>query len=92
MKNIHEVEELNRAQELRIDEFSRNELREVTSLNRSTLHKIQELQERMNYVSDSREFQDVKSICSVKLSHVPSQSAVVPSPRGMLSRGPKSSL
>ena len=35
---------------------------------------------------DSGEFQDVESICSGKLSHVPSQPAIVPSPCGMLSR------
>ena len=37
-------------------------------------------------MNDSREFQDVESICSGKLSHVPSQPPVVPSLSGMLSR------
>ena len=37
-------------------------------------------------MNDSGEFQDFESICSGKLSHVPSQSAVFPSPRSMLSR------
>ena len=37
-------------------------------------------------MKDSREFQDVESTCSEKLSHVPSQLAVVPSLGGMLSR------
>ena len=40
----------------------------------------------MSHMNDSREFQDVESVCSGKLSHVPSQPAVVPSPCGMLSR------
>ena len=40
----------------------------------------------MNYMKNSKEFQDVGSIRSGKLSHVPSQSAVVPSPRSMSSR------
>ena len=40
----------------------------------------------MNYMNDSREFQATESSCSGKLSHVPSQTAVVPSPRSMLSR------
>ena len=35
-------------------------------------------------MNDSKEFQDVESVCSGKLSRVPSQPAVVPSPRGML--------
>ena len=77
IRNIHEVEELKRVQEMRTDEFSRNESRE----SHATLHsrnesreshatlqevtsQIQELQDRMNYISDSREFQDVESICS----------------------------
>ena len=48
--------------------------------------QIQDLQERVNCMNDSREFQEKESICSGKLSHVPSQPAVVPSPRSMLSR------
>ena len=42
----------------------------------------------MKYMSDSTEFQDVESICSGKLSHVPSQPATVPSLGGRLSRDP----
>ena len=34
----------------------------------------------------SGDFQEIESICSGKLSHVPSQPAVVPSPRSLLSR------
>ena len=67
---------MKKAQEMRIDEFSRQELRE----NQTTIHKltspIQELQERVNLMNES----------GGRLSHVPSQPAVVPSPRGMLSR------
>ena len=37
-------------------------------------------------MSDSNEFQDFESICNRKESHVPSQAAVVPSPRAMSSR------
>ena len=37
-------------------------------------------------MNDSGEFQDVESICSGQFSHAPSQLAIVPSPRGMLSR------
>ena len=46
--------------------------------------QIQELQERMNCLSDSGEFQKVEPTFSGKFSHVPSQQAVVPSPRSML--------
>ena len=38
-------------------------------------------------MNDSREFQDVGSVCSGRLSHVPGQPAIVPSPRGMLRHG-----
>ena len=40
----------------------------------------------MNYMNYSQEFQDMESICSGKVSHVPSQPAVVPSLSGTLSR------
>ena len=46
IRNIHEVEELKRAQELRIDEFSRHELRESQSTINELTSPIQELQER----------------------------------------------
>ena len=42
IRNIHEVEELTRAQELRIDEFSRNELRESQSTLNELTSQIQE--------------------------------------------------
>ena len=71
---------------MRIDEFSRNELRESHATIQKLTSKIQELQERIHLVNDSGEFQDVESKCSGKLSHVPSQPAVVPSPCGMPSR------
>ena len=61
---IHEVEELKRSQEMRIDEFSRNELRESHATIQELTSQIQELQERMNYTNDTRQFQGVESICS----------------------------
>ena len=47
--------------------------------------QVQELQERMNYMNDSGEFQEVVSNYSGKCSHVSSQPARIPSPRSMLS-------
>ena len=75
IKSIHEVEELKRAQELRVDEFSVQELRESLATFQELTLQIQKLQERMNCM-----------ICSGKFSHLPSQVAVVPSPCGLLSR------
>ena len=58
------MEELKSAQEMRFDEFWRNELRESHATTQELTSHIQELQERMNYMSDSEQFQDVESICS----------------------------
>ena len=88
IRYIHEVEELQRAQEMRIDEFSRNELRGSNATIQELTSQVQELQERRNSLNDSGEFHDVESICSGKFSHVPSQLAIVPSLGGMLSSDP----
>ena len=60
------MEELKKAQELRVDEFSFATMHELPS-------QIQELQEKVNHMKDSKEFQDIESICSGKFSHVPSR-------------------
>ena len=46
IRNIHEVEELKRAQEMRIDEFSRYELRESHATRQELTSQVQELQEK----------------------------------------------
>ena len=72
---------------MRVDEFSRNELgEEIRATIQEFTSQVQKLQERMDYINDSQEFQDIESIRSGKLSHVPRQPAVVPSPRAMSSR------
>ena len=88
IKNVHEKEELKRVQELRIDEFSRRRLIE----NQDTIHeltaRIQELQNEVNCMNDSRDFKDAESVRSGP-SHVPCQPAFFPpfqNPGGMLSR------
>ena len=50
IRSIHEVEELKRAQEMRSDEFCRNELRESHATIQELTSQIQELQERMNCI------------------------------------------
>ena len=47
IRSIFEVEELKRAQEMRIDEFSRNELRESHATIQELTSQIQELHESM---------------------------------------------
>ena len=64
IRKILEVEELKRAQEMRIDEFSKNELRDSHATTQELTSQIQELQERINHMNDSRGIQDEKSICS----------------------------
>ena len=48
LRNFHEVEELKRAQEMRIDEFSRNELRKRHATIQELTSQIQELHDRMH--------------------------------------------
>ena len=47
---------------------------------------MQEMQEQMNSMNDSGEFQEVESNHSGRLFFVSSQPAVIPSSRSMLSR------
>ena len=48
--------------------------------------QLQEMEEQMNSMNDSRTFQGVESNHSGRLSHVSSQLAMIPSSRSMLSR------
>ena len=59
IRSIHEVEELKRAQEMRIDEFSRQEVRESQATAQELKSQIQELKERMNIMNNSKEFHEV---------------------------------
>ena len=88
MKSLNEMEELKRVQGSRVDEFSRRRLTE----NQDTIHeltaKIQEVQNEVDCVNDSRDFQDAESVRSGH-SHVTSQPVSFPPhpvPGGMLSR------
>ena len=88
IKSLHEMEELKRVQESRVDESSRRRLIEnQDSINELTA-RIQELQNEVNCMNDSRDFKDAESVRS-GLFHVPSQLALFPpfrDPGGMLSR------
>ena len=77
-KSVNEMEELKRKRRLIED---RDTILEITS-------KIQELQNEVNCMNNSRNFQDAESVRS-GLSHVTSQPALLPpfrGPGGMLSR------
>ena len=58
---MHEMGELKRAQELRVDEFSIQKLRESQDTIQRLTSEIQQLQETMDYLSDSGEFQEMES-------------------------------
>ena len=85
IRSMHEMGEMKRAQDLRVDEFSVQKLRESLGPIQRLTSQIQELQERMNFWSDSGEFQEAGSNDGGNFSHVPSQPAGRPSPRSMLS-------
>ena len=83
---MHEMGEMKRAQELRIDEVSVQKLRENHETIQQLTSQLQQMQEQMNSVNDSGEFQEVDTNYSGRLSYVSSQLAMIPSSRSMLSR------
>ena len=79
IRNIHEMREMKRAQELRVDEFSVQKLKGSHETIQRFTSQMQEMQEQMNSMNDSQELQEVESNHS-------SQPAAIPSFRSMLSR------
>ena len=71
IKSLHEMEELKRVQELRIEEFSMRRLIENQDTINELTTRIRELQNEVNCMNDSRDFKDAGSVRS-GLSHVPS--------------------
>ena len=78
--------EMKRAQELRVDEFSEQKLRGSHETIQRLTSQMQGIQQQMNSLNDSGEFQEVESNHSGRLSYVPSQPAAIPSSRPVLSR------
>ena len=73
-QSLHEMEELKRVQELRVDEFSRRRLIENQDTISELTARIQEWQNEVNCMNDTRDFKDAESVRSGP-SHVPSQPA-----------------
>ena len=91
IKSLYEMEELKRDQELRVGESSRRRLTENQDTINELTARIQEPQNEVNCMNDSRDFNDAESVGS-GLSHVPSQPALLPpfrDPGWMLSRDDK---
>ena len=88
VKSLNEMEELKRFQGSTFDELSRKRLIEDRDTILELTAKIQQLQNEVYCLNDSRDFGDAESVRS-GLSHVPSQPALFPpyrDPGGMLSR------
>ena len=64
MKNLHEMKELKRFQGSTFDEFSRRTLIENQDTILELTARIQELQNEVNCMSDSRDFKDAESVRS----------------------------
>ena len=98
IRNLCEMEELKRVQESRVEESSRRRLIENQDTINEITARIQELQNEVNCLNDSRDFKDTESGRS-GLSHITSQPALLPPfrdsggmlrrPGGMLSRNDK---
>ena len=76
---------MKRAQVQQVDEFSMQQLRENHETIQQLTFQLQQMQEQMNSMNSSGEFQDIESNYNGRLSHVSSQPATLPSSRSMLS-------
>ena len=63
IRNMHEMGEIKRAQEQRIDEVSVQKLKENPETKQQLTSQLQQMQEQMNSMYDSGAFQDVESNC-----------------------------
>ena len=80
LRNMRDMEELQKSHVLKVDELSRRRLTEDQNTIMELRARIQELQNEVNCMNDTRDFKDAESIRS-GLSHVPSQPALFPLPR-----------
>ena len=70
---------MKRAQVQQVGEFSIQKLRENHETIQQLSFQLQQLQEQMNSMNSSGEFQDTESNFCERLSHVPSQPEMIPS-------------
>ena len=81
MKSLNEMEELKRFQGSTFDEFSRRRLIEDRNTFLELTAKIQALQNEVNCMSDSRDFEDAESVRSGQ-SHVTISAKIITEMRG----------
>ena len=85
---MRDMAELQKSHVLKVEELSRKKLTEDQNTIMELRAKIQELQNEVNCMNDSRDFKDAESARSGP-SHVPSQPALLPpyrDPGGLPSR------
>ena len=88
IRKMRDMEELQKSHVSKVEGLSRRKLTEDQNTNVELRAKIQELQDEVNCLNDSREYGDAESVRS-GLSHVPSQPALFPryrDPGGLLRR------
>ena len=86
IRSMHEMGEMKSAQELRVDEFSVQKIKENHETIQRLTSQLQSMQEQINYMNDSEEIQEVESNYSGKFSFVSCQPEMISSSRSMLSR------
>ena len=89
---MDEMGEIKRAQEQRVEEVSVQKLRVNHETIQQLTSQLQQMQDLINSMNDSGDFQEVESNSSGRLSHVSSQPAMIPSSRSMLSRDKRLTL
>ena len=88
IRNVRDMEELQKSHLLKVEELSRRKWTEDQNTIMELRARIQELQNEINCMNDSRDFKNAESVRSGP-SHVPSQPALLPpcrDPRGLRSR------
>ena len=89
IRSMHEFENMKRTQVQQVDEMSIQKLRENHETIQHLTSQLQQLQEQMNFMNSSGEFQDIESNYSGRLSHVSSQPEMIPMSRALPSRDKK---
>ena len=76
IRNMRDMEELQKCHVLKVEEFSRRKLTEDQNTVMELRAQIEEIQNEVNCMNDSRDFKDAESVRSGP-SHVPSQPATL---------------
>ena len=86
IRSMHEMGEMKRAQELRVDQISVQKLRENHEAIQKLTSQLKEMQEQMNSMSDSENFKKWNQITVRDCLTFPVSLQMIPSSRSMLSR------